>query len=71
MNKKPRHSRKKHTFKISIDDGYCEWTYPLTISESYSIYKIMARISAAFRQKMVEGELRPHTVNIPKDLTNV
>jgi hypothetical protein len=59
MNKKPRHSRKKHTFKISIDDGYCEWTYPLTISESYSIYKIMARISAAFRQKMVEGELRP------------
>ena len=71
MNKKPRHSRKKHTFKISIDDGFCEFTYPLTISESYSIHKIMARISTTFRQERVEGEKRLPKVDLPKSLTRI
>jgi hypothetical protein len=51
---------KKSTFKISIDDGYCEWIYPIKLDEEYSIDRIHQEICSCFNldPKSSKGTLR-------------
>lgn len=35
---------KKTEFKVSIDDGYCEWTYPINLDENFSISTVYSKI---------------------------
>lgn len=53
-------NKKDIPFKISIDDGYCEWTYPIDIDNDKSIDQIYQQICKAFKVKPnpKSGELR-------------
>ena len=48
----------KTTFKISINDGFCEWTYPVQVSCDSSIDSVMKKISEALKIANPKGELR-------------
>jgi len=43
-------------FKISIDDGYCEWQYPIKLSDEFSVNKVMQKICETFKVEMLEGK---------------
>lgn len=45
-------------FKISIDDGYCEYTYRAAVDDSHSIRSVWKKIASALKVKETEGELR-------------
>jgi hypothetical protein len=50
---------KQKGFKISIDDGYTEYTYPFEeITQDYSTHDIYTIIRKAFNHKEVKGILK-------------
>lgn len=49
-------------FAISIDDGYCEWTYKMYLSRNTSIAEIMDKIGLALKTDRPSGTLRRGSV---------
>lgn len=45
-------------FAISIDDGFCEWSYKLQISKEASIHDVAEAIAKAFNVKLPRGKPR-------------
>jgi len=48
----------KDNFAVSISDGYCEWTYKLTLSDKLSIAKIAEKLCDAFGVEVPEPTFR-------------
>lgn len=49
---------KEHTFKVTIDDGFCAYQYDVTLDETWSIYDIMQSLQSAIKPsngKVSEG----------------
>jgi len=43
-------------FKIKISDGFCEYEYPLNVSDNVCIHDIYVEICKAFKLKEQEGK---------------
>ncbi len=51
--------KKTGTFLISINDGFCEWTYPITLDgDNNCIDKIHKEICRSLKVKVENGTMR-------------
>jgi len=51
--------KRDHGFKISIDDGFCEWLYKFDLPKTMSIRDVMEKVCEALEVPEVpEGEKR-------------
>lgn len=56
MRDKIEFTKDKAIFTVSVNDGYCEWSYPLLISNEMSIYAVMEILCAALNIEVPEGK---------------
>ena len=45
----------KHTFYVSIDDGDCEYSYPIELDDSLSIRDVYKKLCEAYGAEPDEG----------------
>jgi hypothetical protein len=58
MGTKPIKSLGDAEFVVSIDDGYCEWSYKIEAPGNFSIHNLIEKLCEATGAQVPEGTVR-------------